>query len=266
MALKRYAVLFLLIAIPFLLTFQDARIREPIHAASLTVLKPALIAVSSVQITLLSARDSFVRFWKTFQDQGRLEEQITELQSKLVTFDEAIKENERLKKLLDFKQTLRTKSIVARIVGGDFSPWRRTLILDKGKKQGLKKDMAVVVPEGLVGRILEVGNQTSRAILLIDGDARVSAVSEQSRAQAVTAGDGSSEMKLKYLDLDSGISVGETVLTSGVGGLFPKGLRIGMITAVSKDNDGLHLLANVKPYVNFSKLEEVICLDSLPEN
>lgn len=136
------------------------------------------------------------------------------------------------------------------------------MILDKGSKDGLKKEMAVVVAEGVVGRILEVGPVTARVILLLDPEARVGTITEQSRAQGIVAGDGSPKLHMEYLTLDSGVVVEETVITSGVGGIFPKGLRIGTIESISRDPDGLHLAAYIRPFVSFSKLEEVICLES----
>jgi rod shape-determining protein MreC len=134
------------------------------------------------------------------------------------------------------------------------------VILDKGRRQGVVKDMAVVVEQGLVGRILEAGQSTSRAILLVDPEARIAGLAGESRAQGLVGGDGSALLRMRYLDLDSGIRVEENVLTSGATHLLPKGLRIGKIESVTKDKDGLHLMAIVRPFVAFTKLEEVLCL------
>ncbi|MCM8775466.1 MAG: rod shape-determining protein MreC, partial [Candidatus Omnitrophica bacterium] len=203
-----------------------------------------------------------VQFWETFQDQSRLEARVIELESQLIYYHEALRENERLKKILDLKQSIPAKTVAAKIIGRDLSPWRKTLILDKGQSHGIVKDMMVLAPEGLVGRILEVGPLTSRVILLTDPDARVSALTADSRAQGVVAGNGSPRLQMKYLELDSGPTVGEVVLTSGIGEIFSKELKVGMVEAVSRDPDGLHLVASIRPFVPFSKLEEVLCLAS----
>ena len=122
--------------------------------------------------------------------------------------------------------------------------------------------MAVLVPEGLVGRVMEVGANSARVLLLTDPDSRVVALGDQSRAQGVAAGDGSSRLKMEYLELESGAAVEETVSTSGMSGIFSKGIRIGKITGLMRDASGLHLEARIEPFVRFSKLEEVLCLAS----
>lgn len=249
-------------AFPLFFVLQNPRISEPVHTFSLSVLKPFLLAGDAFADSLTRSRITLTHFWKTFRSQGQRETRIAELESRLVRLDETMRENERLAKLLAFKQTIPEKAVAARVIGWDLSPWRRTVILDKGKKQGLKKNMAVVVSAGLVGRIVEVGGSTSRVILLTDPEARVSALTDQSRAQGVVIGDGSPQLKMGYLDLDGAVAVEETVLTSGIGGLFPKGLRIGKITNLSKDPSGLQLMARIQPFVFFSKLEEVLCLES----
>ncbi len=260
MRFKR-STIFLVVLFPlFFLALQNSQLSEPVRQTSLTALKPILQATHTVAQTFSQMGEAVLDFWQTYREGNRYKKQVAELQSRLIQFDEMTKENGRLKKLLDFKQNVPGRMIAARVIGSDLSPWRRTLVLDKGKLQGVKKDMMVTIPEGLVGRIFEVGPSTARAILLIDPDARVSIITDQTRAQGVARGDGSGSLKMEYLDLNSVVNVGETVLTSGMGGMFPKGLGIGRIESVSKDASGLHLSAKVRPFVDFSKLEEVLCL------
>lgn len=262
---KRSYYFLAVVALPLLVLLQNPNISEPVHGFSLTILKPALMAGRSAASFLSDCRRTAVRFWKSFQDQKEYEEKIQQLESELLRLREVSRENDRLRKLLDFRKTISEKGIAARVIGWDASAWRKTLILDKGKKHGIKKDMTVVVPEGLVGRVLEAGPSVSRVILVLDPDARVSASASQSRAQGIVAGDGSSKLKMNYLELDGGAAVEEVVLTSGVSGLYPKGIRIGKIVGLEKDLDGLHLTAELEPYVSFTKLEEVLCLASSQE-
>jgi rod shape-determining protein MreC len=249
-------------ALPLLVFLQNPLIKEPLRGVSFAVLKPFFVMTTATIDAFSSGKDNITRFWKTFHIQPAHESRIAELESELIQAKEMAKENERLRKLLEFRDTLAGKRIAAQVIGWDPSPWRKTLILDKGTNQGIRKDMAVVVPEGLIGRILETGPSTSRVILLQDSDSRVSAIADQSRAQGVVAGGGREELTLEYLELESGVAVGEAVLTSGLNGLFPKGIQIGKITSLSKDATGLHLQAKIQSSVRFSKLEEVICLGS----
>jgi rod shape-determining protein MreC len=249
-------------ALPLLVFLQNPHVKEPLRGASFAVMKPFFLLVSATTDGISNTQEAISRFWKTFHTQPALENRVVELEAEVNRLQEMSKENDRLRKILEFRDTLAGKKIAAQVIGWDPSPWRKTLILDKGTSQGIKKDMAVIVPEGLIGRILEAGPSTSRVILLQDSDSRVSGIAEQSRAQGVVAGNGSAELTMEYLELESSVEVGDVVSTSGLNGLFPKGIRIGKITALSKDSTGLHLQAKIHSFVRFSKLEEVICLGS----
>lgn len=262
---KQRPYYFLAIVVPPLLfALQSAGIAEPLRAGALTLLKPALLAGHAVVRVVDVVGDHWVLFWETFQKRSEDRSRRVELESKLVGLEELARENERLRQLLDFRSALGQKSIAARVVARDSFPWRHTVILDKGTRHGVRKDMAVIVAEGLVGRVLEPGPETARVILLIDPDSRVSALASESRAQGVVAGDGSAALRMLYLEMDGGVAVGEGVLTSGVGSLFPKGILVGKIAALAREDSGLHLMARVEPVVKFSKLEEVLCLESSP--
>ncbi len=265
MRAKRSYYFWAFLFLPLLVFLQNPAVKEPLHGWSLTALKPALQAGHITFRFFSDVGLSIERFVHTFKQQGELESQIAKLESQLVRYHEFEKENVRLKKLVDFRSTLSGKTVPARIIGWDPSPWRKSFILDKGSNQGIRKDMAVISFEGLVGRILDVGPETSRVILLTDLDARVSAMTDQTRATGIIAGGGGSKLKMMYLELESGVQVQETALTSGLGGLFPKGLRVGKITSILRDPSGLHLNAEIEPFVQFSKLEEVVCLNSSPE-
>ncbi|MBI3316588.1 MAG: rod shape-determining protein MreC [Candidatus Omnitrophica bacterium] len=253
---------FALLGLPLLFVLQSPALREPLRGYALSVLKPALLTFDSVRGFITDSGDQLIYFWSTFRNQEKHQRRIAELESQLLNTQEMMKENDRLKKLLDFKQSLRDKAMTARIVGWDSTPWRKVIILDKGKKSGIQKDSAVVVPEGLAGKILDVGPEISRALLLTDPDSRVSVLTDKTRSQGMVTGLSGPLLSMRYLELESGVEVGETVLSSGVGGLIPKGIRIGKIIAISRSEDGLHLNASVDPAVKFSKLEEVLCLES----
>lgn len=256
-----YLAVFLL---PFLVILQDPRIKEPIHGISLTIFKPALVIGNAATDIFTNLNSGLDRFWKAFNRQGIDEKRIAELELELRQFQETVKENERLKKILEFRDALSGKKIAARVIGRDPSPWRRTLILDKGTRQGIHKDMVVLVPEGLVGRILESGPSTSRVILLTDVDSRVGAMADESRAQGMVGGTGEATLIMDYLELESKVEVGETVTSSGLSGIFPKGIRIGKVTSLARDATSLHLQAKIDSFVRFSKLEEVLCLAPSP--
>lgn len=259
---KRPYFVFAAFSLPIFFVLQNTQNIQAIHAASLSVVRPVVLGGHSLVRFFSEARDKNTLFWQTFHQNEQAQENILKLRNQLFHVEELSKENLRLKKILEFKDALSQKSVGARIIGWDPSLLHKMVLLDKGTSQGIKKNMTVLVAEGLVGRVLEAGPSISRVILVTDPESRVSSVTSGSRSQGVLAGDGSLKLKLIYLDLDSGVQVGEEVLTSGVGQLFPKGLSIGKISSIKRNSEGLHLEATVEPYVRFSKLEEVLCLGS----
>ncbi len=245
--------------------FQYPRVNESVHSIFSTLARPAFVLGSSLRDGLYAIRYQSGNFMNAVGKQKEYLDRIQELEGQLGRFHEMDRENQRLKKLLNFSLPLATRTIGTRVIGEDVNPWKKIVLLDKGGRNNLKKDMAIVVPEGLVGRILEVEPYTAHAILLSDPDSRVSALTATSRAQGIVAGIGTDKLQMKYLALDAEVAIGEDVTTSGVGSIFPKGLQIGKIEAIERDSDGLHLLALVKPSVPFSKLEEVLCIVSAPQ-
>ena len=257
---------FLIVPILALILFyQYPRLNESFHAVFDTLSRPAFLAGSGVRQAFYAIRYESGNFLEAVAKQKEYRARIQELESQLVHAHEMERENVRLRKLLNFTQPQEMRTIGVRVIGEDLTPWKKVVLVDKGSRHNIKKDMAVVVPEGLAGRVLEVGPYTSYVILLPDADCRVSALTATSRAQGIITGVGTAKLQMKYLALDVEIAIGEDVVTSGIGSIFPKGLQIGKIESIERDSDGLHLLALVNPSVQFSKLEEVLCLVSSPQ-
>lgn len=168
-------------------------------------------------------------------------------------------ENASLRGQLNFQPGPRASFITANVVADTSSSFVRSLIVLGGRKAGVAKGQAAVTGAGLAGRVLEVGERSSRILLLTDINARVPVVAERSRDQAVLAGRNADLTELLYLPRDSDVKVGDRVVTSGHGGVFPAGLPVGEVTSVA----GGH--AMVRPYVDFSRLETIRIIDfSLP--
>lgn len=251
------AAAFVLIAF----TFQFPRIRNSASSWSQSLFRPFLESASILSAQAWNVRNQFYDYWNAIDKQHEQEQQIEELESRLVHLDEVLLENSRLKSLLDFRDTLPQKAVGVRIIGYGLKPWKKSVLLNKGSSQGIKNTSVLVVPSGLVGRIVDVSLLSSQAILLTDPESRVTAMTLTSRAQGIVEGNGNEKLKLRYLNLDDPVQVGEIVVTSGLSDIFPKGLRVGRIEAVQRDPDGLHLSATVKPAVRFSKVEEMLCLE-----
>ena len=249
---------------PLLFVLQAPERAETFHQISLTVLKPFLTASHALSSALEKTSQSLTQFWNLYQKHGELVERVEELEGQLVGMGELQKENERLKKLLDFKKEIPSKTIPARVIGRDLVPWRKTILIDKGFSAGVKKRMAVVNAQGLIGRIVEAGPYSARAVLLLDPQSRVGVLFQESRDLAVAEGDGSSLLRVTHIDRESAVKVGDRVVSSGMGEVYPKGIPLGTIEMVSTEKGSLELVATVRSFVDFSKLEEVLCVTSSP--
>lgn len=197
------------------------------------------------------------------QNNFDLSQENRKLLNEIANFQEMSRENERLRKLVDFSQSIPGKKIVARVIAQDVSSEFRVIRLNKGSSAGVEKGMAVVTPEGIVGRVLRVTSQYSDVLTLLDTSSAVDAVVQRSRARGVIEGMAENSLIFKYLRRTDDVEVGDMVVSSGVGGLFPKGLVIGRVTKVEKKSYGITQTVEVAPAVDFPKLEEVTIVEAV---
>lgn len=200
--------------------------------------------------------------FRNLQSENRiLKKKTEELTLQLINYREAYIENRRLKELLVFKKGLTYRSICAQVIGKDVSSFSSSLLINKGLDEGIKLDMPVVTNLGLVGRVSEVGRHMSRIVLITDPNLKVSAIAQTTRDEGVIEGYTKGLCRMKYIDVNAKLLKNDIVLTLGEGRLFPKGFPIGTIVAYKKDFNRLYHIATVKPFADFSKLEEVFCLE-----
>jgi len=193
-----------------------------------------------------------------------LKRELQELKVQMNRYREADLANERLRALLNFKKSIATPLLPAQLVAFDPSGWFQTILIDKGRSDGVVLDMAVVSAEGLVGRVIGVGNHHAKVLLILDGNSAVDAYIQRSRARGVLVGLGRELCLLKYVQRNEDVQVGDKVISSGMGGVFPKGLLVGTVQEVVRASSGLFQRVEVEPAVNFSRLEEVLVVIQPP--
>jgi rod shape-determining protein MreC len=189
-----------------------------------------------------------------------LKREIAEMQSRVTSYQEAYVENQRLRRLLDFKTTTMAETIPAQVIVHDLTGWFQTLMVDKGFRDGVAPDMPVVNDEGLIGRVLDVSNRYSRVLLITDQGSAVDAVDQRNRVRGILCGKDANGCLLKYIRGNLDIKEGDLVISSGKDGIYPKGLRLGVVRAVYKDPVDLFQKIDVKPLVRLSALEEVLII------
>jgi len=167
-------------------------------------------------------------------------------------------ENGRLRRLLEFRQTVTADLITARIVGHDDGSLARTMVIDRGAQEGIVKGSAVLAPEGIVGQVFLASGHAARVLLVSDHNSGVDAIVQRTRARGIVQGTVDAGCVLKYVKRTEDVQVGDEVITSGLDGIFPKGLPIGRVVEVDKRGRGLFQHAEVQPRVDFDQLEEVL--------
>jgi rod shape-determining protein MreC len=189
----------------------------------------------------------------------RLREENRRLQSELARQEELRQENRRLSWLLALRDEVQAPTVAARVIAEDAANWSRTVVIDRGREHGIREGMPVLVVEGLVGRVIRTAPKQSRVLLLTDPSSAVAALDQQSRARGICRGDGTA-MRFDYAGRDERIEAGNAVVTSGTGGVFPRGLIVGRISRVDRSGDGMFQGVSVAPVTDLGRLEEVLVL------
>jgi len=207
------------------------------------------------------------KFWLNYfylynvrQENRRQKREINLLKMENSRYRELLSTHKRLRELLQFKQTINRPILAAQVIGRDPTGWFKSIIVDKGKSAGVDINMPVVNASGVVGRIVSVSPTYAKALLIIDQNSAVDCLVQRSRDRGITKGLSTETCKLDYVVKSSDVTVGDTIVTSGLGGIFPKGLQVGQVLAVKEATGGLFKDIAVRPVVNFSKLEEVLII------
>lgn len=192
------------------------------------------------------------------KENNRLKQALADAEAKLNQFEELTLANQRLRRLLEIKQSTIREVAAAEVISRDPSPWFKTVIINKGKADGIEKGYPVVMAEGVVGQIIEISKNYAKVLLLIDRNSAVDGVVQRSRARGIVKGGADTQCVFDYLLRKHDVSVGDMIVTSGLDGVYPKGLPIGKVTTVDRPHAGIFQHVLVAPFVNFEKIEEVV--------
>ena len=244
------------------------------HKREATALERTLLGVlAPLAGGAASTTQGIDRMWSDYidlvnvrEENKKLRASVTSLNGRIMANQEAILANERLKKLLQLKDAVQAPALAASVIGEDGSPWFRTLIIDRGEEDGLREGMAVVAAGGVVGQVVKVAAGSSRVLLLTDHASGIAAIVQRSRARGVVKGKGGDRCSLEFTVREDDVKVGDIVITSGIGQIFPKGYPIGEVTMVKKGDYGIFQTIEIRPAVNLMRIEEVLILVKQPHD
>ncbi|MGB9839305.1 rod shape-determining protein MreC [Thermovenabulum sp.] len=261
-----YVVLVIfLITLTYRLTYTNEQLFNRIERPILAVFSPISDFFSSV-VNYFAGKVTSIKDIFYLKSQNEiLKKKVDELSSYQKIYYELKTENEKLRRMLDLKERSYDYNLeAAEVIGRDPSNWFNILIIDKGTNSGVSKNMAVISEDGLVGYTVDVGNNWAKVLLIIDNRSSISAMIQRTRDNGVIKGSVAPAppgyLKMVYLPMDASVVNGDVVISSGLGGIVPKGIIIGKVEEVKKESDNLMKFAIVKPAVDFNKLEYVFVI------
>lgn len=267
--LGRYRNLIILVGVLFL---QVLGLAMQVKKSGIEVEKTRLIriwavdAVTPFERMLVWVQTSTGSLWHNYfylrgvrAENRQLKDQIEQMRLQQVRLADDAAQARRLQTLLAFKEQFISRTVAAQVIGSSGSDLSRVVYIDKGENSGIRRDMAVMTADGIVGKVLLVYPSVAQVLLINDQSSGVGALLEKTRLQGVLRGTDKGEVILERVMSDEQVTVGEPVLTSGGDQIFPKGLPVGTVTKVGSGRD-LFLNIKIKPAADLSKLEEVLVL------
>jgi rod shape-determining protein MreC len=259
----RYPLAYLLLAALCVIAMVSERKPAPLGLASRALVALTLPLERMVTLPVHEARgwwDELVVLVQVREENDRLRQRLARLEEENLQYREAIVSSERFQRLAGFRESHEVPMVPANVVHQDLSPWFRSVIIDQGTGAGIRPGMPVVTDQGVVGVVSGTAPGASKVLLLIDPQSHVDAYVQRSRARGSVRGAKGRECSFDYVLRDEDLAVGDLLLTSGMGEVFPKGLVIGHVTSVERRPYGLFQEAQIKPAVDFGKLEEVFVI------
>jgi rod shape-determining protein MreC len=270
---RRYSLLiFIVLLLLFALVLMSLRAKqregvEFFDALFMEVCSPFQKAATLVIKTIQGTFTQYVSVVNLGKENRMLKQKIAELQEENHRMTEMKLANERLRQLLQFREKNSPSMIGAEVIGQDPSSWFKSVTINKGERDGVKKGMAVISPAGVIGQILKTAPHYATVLLLTDYNSAVDSIVQRTRAKTIVEGKGENRCQLKYLRRAEEVAVGDVVVTSGLGGNFPKGLMVGEIKKVDKKGHGVFQYAELVPSVDLTQLEEVfVIIEPLPSS
>jgi rod shape-determining protein MreC len=231
---------------------------DPIGPILLWIIRPLQLAAQSTTHWIREIQNDYSTLAGYRLENEKLRQRIQELEVEKNQLLEAEATNRRLQQILEFRSQLSTGSLTASIIADSASTWFKSCLLDKGSADGVRKGLAVVTPLGVVGQVVAVTARTAKVLLLTDPNSGVDVLVQRTRARGIVSGSLDNGTLLKYIKRSEDIQEGDRLVTSGLDGVFPKGVVVGTVVKASKQTLGLFQHIEVMPAVNLGRTEEVL--------
>ncbi|MBW2648395.1 MAG: rod shape-determining protein MreC [Deltaproteobacteria bacterium] len=262
---RYYTVVAVLVLVVASLTIFSLNFKSPGKAGlfkkiALEMAAPLNYAVNSVFSSIGGAWERYVMLVGLEGENRELKARVTFLMKEVNDYREMSLEYVRMKKLMNIRGNIGFPTVAARVVGRDRLSVFRTVLIDKGTADRIKPGFPVITEEGVAGRVIEASWNVSKVLLLVDYNSNIDAIIQKNRCRGVLQGCGRSGCELKYVQRSEDVKVGDVVISSGLAGVFPKGLVLGRVAAVDKEEAGLFQRIRVSPAVDVNKMEDALVI------
>lgn len=252
----------LVIAVLILISLNAGRERNFTFIEKMLIegLAPFHKVIMASKTAIIDTWNSYIYLINVKEENEALKKTISSLKEHNNQYKEAVRTNIRLRKLLSFKEEVAAPVLPAEVASWDPSAWFQSVIIDKGTIDEIERNMPVVNSDGVIGRIIQTSYNYSKVLLIIDPNSVIDAIVQRTRTRCILGGRSDGICELKYFLTNEDVRVGDRIITSGLRGVFPKGLVLGEVTQVRKKNSEIFQHVEVSPTVDFSKLEEVLVI------
>ncbi len=264
---KGWAMAFVVVSLFCIIFFAArGRFQAPVSSQAVSlVLSPFQQATAWVANEIHYATSAVWEVATLYEQNKMLRNEVEQLRGINLQANEALAENERLRKMIGYQQAARQFDLVAaRVIGRESDTWSRMIVIDRGTMNGIANDMPVVTPQGLVGRVVEAGLNSSKVQLILDPRSSVGTIVQraQSRVTGIVQGDMDNPTMPQMVNIPKNADVveGDVIVTSGFGGVYPKGIIVGLVSSLKNDDGGLLKIGVLEAAVDFQKLEDVMVI------
>jgi rod shape-determining protein MreC len=261
---KGWAMAFVVVSLFCIIFFAArGRFQAPVSSQAVSLaLSPFQQAVSWVANEIRYVTGAVWEISTLYEQNKMLRNEVEQLRGINLQANEALAENERLRKMIGYQQAAHQFDMVAaRVIGRESDTWSRMIVIDRGTMNGIANDMPVVTPQGLVGRVVEAGMNSSKVQLILDPRSSVGTIVQraESRVTGIVQGDMDNPTMPQMVNIPKNADVveGDVIVTSGFGGIYPKGIIVGLVSSLKNDDGGLLKIGILESAVDFQKLEDV---------
>ena len=230
------------------------------QAVMLEIAVPIQGAVAAPVDGIREMWGDYVALLDVREDNDRLRSRLAELEESNLQYREALVASGHLQQIVSMRDDFEIPMLPSEVVGLDVMPWFRSVLVDRGRSHGVRAGNPVITAEGVVGLVTATSRHAAKTMLLLDRQSAIDGIVQRSRARGIVRGRGTDQLAFEFVVRGGDVKIGDIVITSGLGGVYPKGLRIGEVEELLDPGGGLLQTATLRPAVDFGRLEQVFVM------